>query len=391
MKFSSRTTPSTTGIVRLGNAESVGWRNAANSADLLLTVTSGNLLQFNSVNVLTASSSDTVLSKTFDDSSTYWVDSDDATKQVRALINSAQSGSSSISITFPSAAGTLATLALAETFTNKTLTAPIIATISNTGTLTLPTSTDTLVGKATTDTLTNKTLTAATIVTDAKFSNEAIAKFYEASGTGTNYIGLKAPAAVTADKTFVLPDGDGAANQVLKTDGSANLGWATVATTVTTTRGDVIKRGAAADERLAIGAADKVLVSDGTDPSWGLTVKSGTYTATLTNASNCSVLTFNKANYLRVGNVVHVSVYATITTTAAAPTNSYFYVSLPVASNLAVTGDLIGSGTRYRSGNTAKEAVGIEADTAGDRAICYFGSTETTAADIYLCFSYEVL
>lgn len=52
-----------------------------------------------------------------------------------------------------------------QTLTNKTLTAPIIATISNTGTLTLPTSTDTLVGKATTDTLTNKTLTSPTINT----------------------------------------------------------------------------------------------------------------------------------------------------------------------------------------------------------------------------------
>jgi len=51
----------------------------------------------------------------------------------------------------------------AQTLTNKTLTAPIISTISNTGTLTLPTSTDTLVGRATTDTLTNKTLTAPTI------------------------------------------------------------------------------------------------------------------------------------------------------------------------------------------------------------------------------------
>lgn len=45
-----------------------------------------------------------------------------------------------------------------QTLTNKTLTAPIISTISNTGTLTLPTSTDTLVGRATTDTLTNKSI-----------------------------------------------------------------------------------------------------------------------------------------------------------------------------------------------------------------------------------------
>ena len=51
------------------------------------------------------------------------------------------------------------TLTGSQTLTNKTLTAPIIATIVNSGTLTLPTSTDTLVGRATTDTLTNKTLT----------------------------------------------------------------------------------------------------------------------------------------------------------------------------------------------------------------------------------------
>jgi hypothetical protein len=51
-----------------------------------------------------------------------------------------------------------ADLTTAQTLTNKTLTTPIIATISNTGTLTLPTSTDTIVGRATTDTLTNKTL-----------------------------------------------------------------------------------------------------------------------------------------------------------------------------------------------------------------------------------------
>jgi hypothetical protein len=52
-----------------------------------------------------------------------------------------------------------------QTLTNKTLTAPVISTISNTGTVTLPTSTDTLVGRATTDTLTNKTLTTPTVNT----------------------------------------------------------------------------------------------------------------------------------------------------------------------------------------------------------------------------------
>jgi len=61
--------------------------------------------------------------------------------------------------TFPSS---VATLTGTQTLTNKTLTAPVISTISNTGTVTLPTSTDTLVGRATTDTLTNKTITSPT-------------------------------------------------------------------------------------------------------------------------------------------------------------------------------------------------------------------------------------
>lgn len=72
----------------------------------------------------------------------------------------------------------------AQTLTNKTLTSPVIGTISNTGTLTLPTSTDTLVGRATTDTLTNKTLTSPAI-SGGTIDNAVIGGTTAAAGTFT--------------------------------------------------------------------------------------------------------------------------------------------------------------------------------------------------------------
>jgi hypothetical protein len=76
-----------------------------------------------------------------------------------------------------------------QTLTSKTLTAPVISTISNTGTLTLPTSTDTLVGRATTDTLTNKTLTSPTVntatISGGTIDNAVIGGTTAAAGTFT--------------------------------------------------------------------------------------------------------------------------------------------------------------------------------------------------------------
>ena len=53
-------------------------------------------------------------------------------------------------------------------------------------------------------------------------------RFNEGTNNGTNFIGLRAPNAVTGSKTFVLPDGDGTAGQFLKTDGTGNLDFVTV-------------------------------------------------------------------------------------------------------------------------------------------------------------------
>lgn len=59
----------------------------------------------------------------------------------------------------PASTTAYVTLTGTQTLTNKTLTAPVIGTIVNTGTLTLPTVTDTLATLGGTETMTNKTLT----------------------------------------------------------------------------------------------------------------------------------------------------------------------------------------------------------------------------------------
>ena len=68
----------------------------------------------------------------------------------------------------------LVTLNGTQTLTNKTLTTPIISSISNTGTVTLPTATDTLVARATTDTLTNKRVTKRVLALSAGSATPAI-------------------------------------------------------------------------------------------------------------------------------------------------------------------------------------------------------------------------
>lgn len=92
------------------------------------------------------------------------------------------------SLTAPSGAlvGTTAT----QTLTNKTLTAPAISTIFNTGTLTLPASTDTLVGRDTTDTLTNKTLTSPKIGTAILDTNGNTLATLTATASAVNAITL---------------------------------------------------------------------------------------------------------------------------------------------------------------------------------------------------------
>jgi len=83
-------------------------------------------------------------------------------------------------------------------------------------------------GKYYTDILDGSTPTPADFKVGNGSSTGGSLKLYEDTDNGTNFVALKSPNAVTSDTTFVLPDGDGSNGQFLKTDGSGQLSFGTV-------------------------------------------------------------------------------------------------------------------------------------------------------------------
>jgi len=102
------------------------------------------------------------------------------------------------------------TLSATQTLTNKTLTLPVIASISNSGTVTIPTGTDTLVARTSTDTLTNKSISGSTN-TLTNIGNGSLTNSSLTVGTTTISLGSSSltlggltSVAVTQDPTSAL-------------------------------------------------------------------------------------------------------------------------------------------------------------------------------------------
>ena len=106
-----------------------------------------------------------------------------------------------------------------------------LATIDHVGnTVNWLDSTVSITGLTTTATATVLTLSdsATTSTVNLIIDNDKEIRFREATANGTNYVSLSAPASLSADLTFTLPSADGTSGQVLQTNGSGVLSFATV-------------------------------------------------------------------------------------------------------------------------------------------------------------------
>jgi hypothetical protein len=71
----------------------------------------------------------------------------------------------------------------------------------------------------------SSTVFSGVISVEGTAASGAAIRLYEDTDNGTNYIALQSPAALATNVTLTLPDNDGAASQVLSTDGSGVLSW----------------------------------------------------------------------------------------------------------------------------------------------------------------------
>ena len=108
-------------------------------------------------------------------------------------------------------------------------------------------------------------VTPTKIATSGDFAFPADVRFKDADGS--HYVGLQAPTTVSSNLVWTLPAADGSANQILKTNGSGVLGWATDSATDSTKMplaggtftGDVTFDGATAGRDIVWDKSDNAL------------------------------------------------------------------------------------------------------------------------------------
>ena len=109
-------------------------------------------------------------------------------------------------------------------------------------------------------------LIAPGVVTEAMLDTDAKTLVGDVTGT----IGSTGSTSVVKirGKSIASPAAGDDGKAVCYNHGASSFVYTDKLTDVLTTRGDLLVRGASAEDRLAVGAANRILKSDGTDPSW---------------------------------------------------------------------------------------------------------------------------
>ena len=92
------------------------------------------------------------------------------------------------------------------------------------------------------------------------------------------------------------------------------------------------------------------------------------------------------AQYIRLGNIVSVSLRAQLTPTAGAPTYTEFSVTLPVASDFTDASQCNGSGSF-----TYRDSAAVFANTTTNTANVGLRAASTSANEIMVIFNYQIL
>ncbi len=120
-------------------------------------------------------------------------------------------------------------------------------------------------------------------------------------------------------------------------------------------------------------------------------VTAGTYTPTLNNTTNIASTTPAVCHYFKIGSQVTVIGSFTVATTLGVNTASTVGISLPIASNFAVTTDASGLGQSPGEITGGPNSVYIQGNVAGDRLEVNFLSGGTSSNLIFFSATYTVI
>jgi len=133
-------------------------------------------------------------------------------------------------------------------------------------------------------------------------------RFQEETTNGTNYVGLRAPTSLSSDLCYTLPSADGTSGQVLQTNGSGVMSWATASGSGGTPSlqdvmdesategsiGNIVYKGAGGwqflDSSSAFSPTLQQVTSNGSSTSVGISINSIIMSGTLLSVNSMSML-----------------------------------------------------------------------------------------------------